>query len=402
MKSKLLPAAIAALLSTHALAEPAEVELPAMVISADFRPNTALQTPVSLTTIDSEEIQSRGAQHLEDILNLAPNVNISSGASRGQYFQIRGMGARSQFSSPINPSVGLIIDGIDFSRIGGAATLFDIDQVEVLRGPQGTRFGTNALAGVINLQSKQPTEDLDIHFETGVAQYNTRNIGLAVGGALVEDTLLGRFSLNSHRSDGYMDNNFLSRDNTQNRDELTAKGQLKWLVSNDLTVDLNLLHLNIDNGYDAFTLDNSRTSLSDEPGQDKLHTNALALKTDWRASNKVQLQTTTTYNKSDSVYSYDADWNSTTANNNFFQSLTPAQQANCVDDDYDNDAFCPYNGAEEFKRERENYSFEAKALSNEDGRLFGGTTEWVVGTNFFKQTEDLDLESDFGNLINQI
>ncbi len=380
MKSKFLPAAIAALLSTHALAEPPEVELPAMVISADFRPNTAQQTPISLTTIDSEEIQSRGAQHLEDILNLAPNVNISSGASRGQFFQIRGMGERSQFSSPINPSVGLIIDGIDFSRIGGAATLFDIDQVEVLRGPQGTRFGTNALAGVISLQSKQPTEDLDIHFETGIAEFNTRNVGLAVGGALVEDSLLGRFSLNSHRSDGYMDNDFLGRDNTQNRDELTAKGQLKWLVSNDFTVDLNLLHLNIDNGYDAFTFDNSRNSLSDEPGQDKLHTNALAVKTDWRASNKVQLQTTSTYNKSDSVYSYDADWG-------FVGQFA--------------DALGPYIATESFARSRENYSFEAKALSNEDGRLFGGTTEWVIGTNFFRQTEDLDLESDFGNLINQ-
>lgn len=373
MKFKTLSLSIATLLSANALAEVDRNTLPSMIVSADFRPALALETPVSLTTIDSEIIQSRGAQHLEDVLNLAPNVNISSGASRGQFFQIRGMGERSQFSSPINPSVGLIIDDIDFSRIGGAATLFDIEQVEILRGPQGTRFGTNALAGVISLQSKQPTEELDIHFETGVAEYNTRNVGLAVGGALVEQSLLGRFSLHSHRSDGYMDNDFLGRDNTQDRDELTARGQLKWLVSNDLTVDLNLLHLNVDNGYDAFTFDNSRNSLSDEPGQDKLHTNALAVKTDWRASNKVQLQTITTYNKSDSVYSYDADW----LNNPTF------------------------NAKEEFNRERENYSFEAKALSNEDGRLFGGRTEWVLGANFFRQSEDLDLRSDFGNLLNQ-
>ncbi|MFT7234485.1 MAG: iron complex outermembrane receptor protein [Methylophagaceae bacterium] len=379
MKFKTLPLSIAALLSANALADVDKNVLPSMIVSADFRPAIALETPVSLTTIDNEIIQSRGAQHLEDVLNLAPNVNISSGASRGQFFQIRGMGQRSQFSSPINPSVGLIIDGIDFSRIGGAATLFDIEQVEILRGPQGTRFGTNALAGVISLQSKQPTEELDIHFETGIAEYNTRNVGLAVGGALIEQSLLGRFSLNSHRSDGYMDNNFLGRDNTQNRVELTAKGQLKWLVSNDFTVDLNLLHLNIDNGYDAFTLDNSRNSLSDEPGEDTLHTNALAVKTDWRASSKVQFQTTTTYNKSDSVYSYDADWG-------FLGQFAP-------------DLF-PYTGTERFQRSRENYSFEAKALSNEDGKLFGGRTEWVIGTNYFIQSEDLDLESTFNTLTN--
>ncbi len=380
MKFKALSLTISALLSANVFAEVTEHDLPAMVVSADFRPSIVLETPVSLTTIDSEVIDTRGAQHVEDVLNLAPNVNISSGASRGQYFQIRGIGERSQFSAPINPSVGLIIDGIDFSRTGGAATLFDIEQVEILRGPQGTQFGTNALAGVINLQSKQPTDELDIHVETGIAEYNTRSLGVAVGGPVIEDSLLGRFSLHSHKSDGYMDNEFLNRDNTQNRDELTAKGQLTWLVNNDFTVDLNLLHLNIDNGYDAFTLDNSRNSLSDEPGEDKQHTNALAIKTDWRASSAVQLQTKTSYTKSDIVYSYDADWG--------FVGQFAA-------------GLGPYVATEEFKRARENYAFEVKALSNEDGRLFNGKTEWVIGAHFFRQDEDLDLTSDFGNLVNE-
>ena len=380
MKLHTLSLSIAVLLSANAFAKTSEHDLPAMVVSADFRPAIALETPVSLTTINSDVIESRGAQHVEDILNLAPNVNISAGASRGQFFQIRGIGERSQFSSPLNPSVGLIIDGIDFSRTGGAATLFDIEQVEVLRGPQGTRFGTNALAGVINLQSKQPTDELDIHFETGIAEYGTRSLGLAIGGPVIEDTLLGRLSIHSHRSDGYMDNDFLNRSNTQDRDELTARGQLKWLINNDLTVDLNLLHLNIDNGYDAFTLDNSRNSLSDEPGQDTQHTNAIALKTDWRASSAVQIQTATSYSKSDIVYSYDADWG-------FVGQFAPG--------------LFPYSATEEFKRGRENYGFELKALSNEDGRLFSGRSEWVIGVNFLMQNEDLDLSSDFGDLINE-
>ena len=148
MKFKTLSAVITAILSSTAIADETATELPSMVVSADFRPSLAQETPISLTTIDSAIIESRGAQHIEDVLNLAPNVNISSGASRGQFFQIRGIGVRSQFSAPINPSVGLMIDGIDFSRIGGAATLFDIEQVEILRGPQGTQYGTNALAGV--------------------------------------------------------------------------------------------------------------------------------------------------------------------------------------------------------------------------------------------------------------
>ena len=380
MKPSTLSLYIAAILSTSASLAIAEQILPAMEVNADFRPAQALNTPISLTTIDSDIIHTRGAQHIEDILTLAPNVNMSAGASRGQFFQVRGIGERSQFSAPINPSVGLIIDGIDFSRTGGAATLFDVGQVEILRGPQGTRFGTNALAGVINLQSKQPTNELDIHAQTSLAQDNTRSLGFAIGAPLIKNSLLGRFSLHSHQSDGYMKNSFLNRDNTHNRDELTAKGQLKWLVSKNLNIDLNLLHLNLDNGYDAFTLDNSFNSLADQPGQDKQHTNALAIKTDWRASDAVQIETITTYSKSDIIYGYDADWG------------FPGQfTANLY----------PYAATEEFQRARENYSFEIKALSNEDGHLFNGKTEWVIGAHFFRQDEDLDLTSDFGNLINE-
>ena len=308
MKFKVLSAAVAALLSPYTFAETTDIDLPAMVVNADFRPSLAQETPISLTTFDSELIESRGAQHVEDILNLAPNVNASSGASRGQYFQIRGMGARSQFTAPLNPSVGLVIDGIDFSRTGGAATLFDIEQVEILRGPQGTRFGTNSLAGVINMKSKQPTDELNIHLETGIAEYNTRNLGIAVGGPLIENKLLGRASVYTNKSDGYMDNHFLNTDDTQNHDEITARGHLKWLVNNDLAIDLNLLHLNIDNGYDAFTFDNSRNSLTDKPGEDSIHTNAFSLNSDWRINDIIQLQSSITYAKSDVVYGYDADW----------------------------------------------------------------------------------------------
>jgi len=376
MKFKTLSLTIAALLSTQeAIAKVGEHNLPAMVVSADFRPTAALETPVSLTTIDSEIIQSRGAKHIEDILNLAPNVNISSGASRGQYYQIRGIGERSQFNAPINPSVGLIIDGVDFSRTGGAGTLFDAESVEILRGPQGTKFGTNALAGTISLHSKEPTEDFQLHAETGLAEYNSHNLGLALGGTLIEGRLLGRASIHTHQSDGYMDNDFLGRDNTQNQDEVTARGKLKWLAANNLTVDLSYLHLNIDNGYDAFTLDNSRNSLSDNPGEDKQRTNALALKTNWQPNNAIIIETEATYAKSDITYSYDVDWG-------FDGQFAPG--------------LFPFIGVDQFDRQRENHSLELRMLSDKDGRLFNGTTDWTVGIYHLEQNEGFEQNSDYG------
>ncbi len=375
MKFKALSLAISAIFSTNTLAEGTKHDLPPMIVSADFRPAIALETPVSLTTIGEEVIEARNAQHIEEVLNLAPNVNVSSGASRGQYYQIRGIGERSQFNAPLNPSVGLIIDGVDFSRTGGAGTLFDVESVEILRGPQGTKFGTNALAGTINLRSKEPTEEFQVHAEAGLAEYNTHNLGLAVGGALIENSLLGRASIYTHQSDGYMDNDFLGRDNTQNQDEVTAKGKLKWLAAKNLTVDLSYLHLNIDNGYDAFTLDNSRNSLSDDPGEDKQRTNALALKADWQPNDAVIIQTEATYAKSDITYSYDVDWG-------FDGQFAPG--------------LFPFIGFDQFDRERDNHSLELRILSDDAGRLFNGTTDWTVGIYHLEQDENFEQDSDYG------
>lgn len=367
MKFTFLSAAIAALISNQALATETTV-LDSIVVNADFRPSEMQQTPISITAIDSAEIQARSAQHLEDILNIAPNVNLSSGGSRGHYFQIRGIGERSQFKAPLNPSVGLIVDGIDFSRSGAAATLFDIDSVEILRGPQGTRFGANALAGVINLASKEASDELDIHFESTVAEYDTRSIGIAVGGPLIENKLLGRLALHSNKSDGYIDNDFLNRENTNNRDETTIRSNLKWLASDNLTVSLKTLYLDIDNGYDAFTFDNSRTTLSDEPGTDSQKTNAFSLRADWDMSSRIRLESIVTHSNSDLEYSYDEDWSYV---------------------GHFDDSLWPYSSFDQYLRDRDNQSIEFRLLSNEDGRIFNNSTDWLVGFYYAEQDEDL-------------
>jgi outer membrane receptor protein involved in Fe transport len=348
---KLLPLTAFIASATLAAAEN-NIELPDLVVGADFRPTLASEAAVSLTVIDEEVVSARSAQHVEEILNLVPNVNVSSGGSRANYFQIRGMGETSQFAAPINPSVGLIVDGIDFSRTGSAATLFDVESVEVLRGPQGTKFGTNALAGTILLRSKEPTAETSIHAEAGVAEYGTYNAGIAVGGTLVENKVLGRASIYSHQSDGYMDNAFLNRDDTMEQDELTARGKLRFLVSDNFTLDVNYIHLDIDNGYDAFTLDNSRTSQSNQPGQDKNRSNGVAIETNWQAPNGITLQTETTYLQSDVIYSFDYDWT-----NADFNSI--------------------------FERDRENASFDIRVLSGVNNRIFGGTTDWTIGFYYY-------------------
>ena len=119
-----------------ASAEPSQsagsLQLEETLVTAVLRASHADQQ--SVTLFGRETIRARGGQHLEDLLSAAPNVNASSGASRSRFIQIRGIGERSQFIEPVNASVALLIDGVDLTGLASAATLWDVRQVEILRG----------------------------------------------------------------------------------------------------------------------------------------------------------------------------------------------------------------------------------------------------------------------------
>ena len=219
--------AAACCLASPVLAEPTRLE--EVVVTAELRPTPLLNQVGSISVISAQDIREREAQHLEGILNLAPNVNFAGGTSRARFFQIRGVGERSQFQEPLNPSIGLVIDGIDFSGLGGAGTLFDVQQVEILRGPQGTLHGANALAGLIDVRSGQPEAEPGLQLEVGAADYNTWNAGAVSTGPLVTDQLLYRLAVNRFQSDGFIENDYLGRDDTNGQDETTIRGKLRWL-----------------------------------------------------------------------------------------------------------------------------------------------------------------------------
>ena len=98
----------------HSFDRDSKRSLDEVVVTAELIQESVLGLPNSVSVIDDARIEARGAQHLEDLLNLAPNVNFATGASRGRFIQIRGIGERSEFRDPIINSVGVVIDGIDF------------------------------------------------------------------------------------------------------------------------------------------------------------------------------------------------------------------------------------------------------------------------------------------------
>ncbi len=280
-----------------------------VIVTAEYRPVSALELPTSITVFDQQTIDRRNAVHLEQLLNLAPNVNLSSGASRGRFVQIRGIGERSQFVEPINPSVGLIIDGMDFTGIGAAASTLDIQQVEILRGPQGTLFGANALAGLINMVSNGPGDDLSGRADLTIGNFDRLTATAAMGGPLSQSTGF-RLAVQTNKSDGYIDNIFFGRP-TNDISEFTTRGKLNWQVNDDFSLDFTMLYSDVNNGYDAFSLDNNRDTYSDEPGHDKLKSLATALDSSWQINDSLALEALLSRVDADTEYGYDEDWSHT-------------------------------------------------------------------------------------------
>ncbi|MGH1370866.1 MAG: TonB-dependent receptor [Cellvibrionaceae bacterium] len=344
-----------------------DLSLPTVTVTADFREVDALKSANSISVIDAEAISRRQAKHLDQLLNTAPNINYSAGASRGRFVQVRGIGERSQFKDPLDSSVGMVIDGIDYSGIGLAAALFDTDQIEVLRGPQGTQFGSAAMAGMINIQSAKPTETREGSIKLGAGNYGQKDAGLVLSGPL-NDSLLGRISLHENRSDGFVDNDFLGKDDTNNIDESSAKAQLKWLISSDLTLDLVAHYTDVDNGYNAFSINNDRDIPADDPGHDRQETKAASINLEWSGNDYFDLVASTSYEKSDIDYGFDWDWS--------------------------NIATAGVRGGENNQRDRESQSFDLRVLSKPGQELFGNTS-WVAGVYASERDVELNYQDSW-------
>ena len=365
-------------LASLAVAGPSSADdaIDEIIVSADLRNATLLESAASISVINSQAIKQRQARHLEQVLNIAPNVNFSSGASRGRFIQIRGIGERSQFIEPLNPSVGILVDGIDFTGIAGAATTMDIQQVEILRGPQGTLYGANALAGLIYLQSVQPGTETEGNLSVSLGDYGTETISGALGGP-INDTLGYRLAVQQHSSDGYIENDFLGRDDTNNIDELSLRSILDWQASIDTNLKLTIFHVNADNGYDAFSLDNTRHTLSDNPGHDRHEATALALQSSWQGNQSFELASTLSYANNNLEYGYDEDWTNPDICVDFV----------CV--------FDGYASVDNYSRDRENTSLDVRLVSKEGGQIFRGDTDWVIGAYWREQDEQLLREYTF-------
>lgn len=306
LRLSLITAALLPLCGAPLIAHAQNNDLEKIVVTGDFHRESIQTLSASASLLSEDEVNLRGATYLDEMLASVANVNFAAGASRGRYIQIRGVGLRSQFVDPINPSVGLVIDGINYSGLGGSSLLFDIDQVEIYRGPQGTRFGADGMAGMIQMQSASATSDPSLKLHLGAATYNSHEAGLAASTGLTDDTR-ARVSYFRRKSDGYVNNLYLDKP-TQDQDEQVARFKLNSQLTAHLHSELNLHYIDINNGYDAFTLDNSRNSIADEPGEDNQQSYAIGLKNTYTGFDAFDVRLNLSAIDTELFYSFDEDW----------------------------------------------------------------------------------------------
>lgn len=381
------------LLSQTTFAEGTPVsDMEVITVKGDFRETSLQKSPNAVSILSETDIARRHAQNLEEILALAPNVNFSSGSQRARYYQIRGIGERSQFSEPINPSVGVIIDNVEFTGIGSVSSLFDVAQTEVFRGPQGTRFGANALAGIINIETNEPSDSFEGAVKATLGNYGSKGAGLVVSGP-ASDKVKYRLAAEKYESDGFIDNTHLNRDDTNNRDELSIRGKLAIEASKNLTIDVSLMHFDFDNGYDAFSLDNNRTTYSNNPGFDTQETDALAATFNYQGLDSANVLVIASYADSDLGYGYDEDWSFGEYDDNTGECIT---LSGCLEG-----AVWGYSSTDHYFREKETKTLELRATSKKGSEIFDGSTSWVSGVYYKKETSDLSriytYESDFSS-----
>ncbi len=342
-----------------------------IIVTADFRERTASELPASITLLAADEIEQYTLQHFEELVNLVPNLNWSGDGHRARYLQIRGVGELEQYQGAPNPSVGFLIDDIDFSGIGTLATLFDVQRIEVLRGPQGSRYGANALAGLVYMQSSMPTAEWGGRLRLTAGDDDTLSGGIAVGGPLTSDERLTfRASAHHYESNGFRDNTYQGRDDTNGRDESTVRGRLRWEPNDVWAVNFAALFSDIDDGYDAFAIDNSYTVLSDKPGIDAQKSAGASLKISWLGLDRATLTSITAVADSDIEFSFDADWGNAAGWAPFIYDFVSLSN-----------------------RERRTVSQELRLTSTDSGRIFDGTTEWVIGFYAQKLEDDLLTEN---------
>jgi len=214
--------------------ETATGDLEEIVVTARRRSESALEAPIAVTAFNAQMIQDAGIQRVEDFIALTPNVTIATSQGIGTSFlSIRGLTQVRNGEAP----VATIVDGVlQFSAIQFRQELFDVESIEVVKGPQGAIYGRNATGGAIVINTRRPTNERYGYVQAGGGNGDEYSVQASYGGALVKDRWFGQVSANYIDREGYLDN--ITRGEKADRfEDMTLRGRLIFEPSDALSFD---------------------------------------------------------------------------------------------------------------------------------------------------------------------
>lgn len=217
----------------------AQAVLEEIVVTAQKREENIQDVPIAITNMSGDRLVSRftGGEDILALASAAPGLHVESSNGRlAPRFYLRGLG-NADFTQAASQPVSIVFDEVPMEKVAFKSfPLFDMADIEVIRGPQGTLFGRNTTAGIIKVDTRRPTEEVEGYVKGSVGNFGTFNVEGAVGGSLVEDTLQGRVSVMSHNRSDWINNGFTGESDALGGHNVNAgRVQLTWTPSDTFT-----------------------------------------------------------------------------------------------------------------------------------------------------------------------
>lgn len=212
------------------MAAPVSAQLEEVVVTATHREQNLQDVPVSVTALGANELSEAQIFGATEIAYKVPGMAYAEFAPGQAVISMRGISSADDGAGMDN-SVVMFLDGVYIGRLANINfEMFDLERIEVLRGPQGTLFGRNAIGGAINVTTSRPTEELSVKAEVAVGNEGHLRYQGLVSGPITEN-LRGKISYSHREHDGYVDNVILNKDQ-QDEDNDNVRGQLLWSTEN--------------------------------------------------------------------------------------------------------------------------------------------------------------------------